>query len=86
LETVWICIAVSVPSFFAPSLMVIFIGWRVVAEVNCSGRVNSHFTGRPVFSAASTHRSSVSSSCLPPKPPPTHSEKTWICSGYFWNR
>ena len=29
------------------------------AAVNCSSRVNSHFTGRPVFSVASTHRSSV---------------------------
>ncbi len=49
LETVWICIAVSVPSFFAPSLIVIFIGWRETAAVNSSERVNSHFTGRPVF-------------------------------------
>ena len=32
LETVWICIAVSVPSFFAPSLIVIFIGWREIAD------------------------------------------------------
>ena len=31
LDTVRISIAVSVPSFFAPSLTVIFIGWRVVA-------------------------------------------------------
>ncbi len=44
--------AVSEPSFFAPSLIVIFIGWRVVAAVNCSERVNSHFTGRPVLSAS----------------------------------
>ena len=49
LETVWICIAVSVPSFLAPSLIVIFIGWRLTVAMNSSVRVNSHFTGRPVF-------------------------------------
>ena len=59
----------------------VVIGCRVVAPMNCSARVNSHFTGRPVFSAASTQRSSVSISCLPPKPPPTRSVKTWTLRG-----
>ena len=45
-----LAIAVSVPSRFAPSLTCVFIGWRVVALVNCSVRVHSHITGRPVFS------------------------------------
>ncbi len=54
----------------------VVIWWRVVAPMNCSSRVNSHFTGRPVFSVASTQRSSVIISCLPPKPPPTRSVKT----------
>ena len=68
--------AVSVPSRRAPSLTLAVIWWRVVAPMNCSSRVNSHFTGRPVFSVASTQRSSVSISCLPPNPPPTRSVNT----------
>ena len=42
--------AVSVPSYLAPSLTWVVIGWRVVAPMNSSWRVNSHLTGRPVFS------------------------------------
>ena len=73
--------AVSVPSRLAPSFTRIVIGWRVVAAMNCSSRVNSHCTGRPVFSAARTQRSSVTISCLPPKPPPTRSQKTRTLRG-----
>ena len=54
--------------------------------MNCSSRVNSHFTGRPVFSVASTHRSSDSISCLPPNPPPTRSVKTCTSRGGRPNR
>ena len=57
-----------------------------VAEVNCSGRVNSHFTGRPVFSAASTHRSSVSSSCFRRTRPPRIRRKRGSVAGYMLNR
>ena len=51
-------------------------GWRVVAAVNCSARVNSSLAGRPVRSTASATTSSTSISCLPPKPPPTRPQNT----------
>ena len=57
-----------------------------MAPMNCSSRVNSHFTGRPVFIVASTQRSSESISCLPPKPPPTRSVKTARRAGRRPNR
>src|SRR5258708_4873386 len=41
--------------------------------MNCSSRVNSSLTGRPVLSVANAQISSVNTSCLPPKPPPTRS-------------
>ena len=47
-ETTRSRIAVSVPSARAPALIRTVNGCRVVAAVNCSARVNSHFTGRPV--------------------------------------
>ncbi len=78
--------AVSVPSRVAPSLTRVVMGWRVVAPMNCSSRVNSHMTGRPVFSAARTHRSSEIISCLPPKPPPMRSVKTWTSRSSRPNR
>ncbi len=40
--------AVSVPSRLRAKLDRVVIGWRVLAPMNCSSRVNSHFTGRPV--------------------------------------
>ena len=46
-------------------------GWRVVDEKNSSGRVNTHFTGRPVFFDSSASTGSVVISFLPPKLPPT---------------
>jgi hypothetical protein len=49
--------------------------------VNSSSRVNSSCTGRPVRSTAIVTRSSVSSSCLPPKPPPTRAANTRTRSG-----
>ena len=49
-DTTRTSIAVSVPSRLAPSFIWVVIWWRVVAPMNCSSRVNSHFTGRPVFS------------------------------------
>ena len=67
-------IAVRVPSRRTPAFTRICIGWRVVAPMNCSSRVNSSFTGRPVRSVASATMSSTSISCLPPKPPPTRSQ------------
>jgi len=73
-ETLRICIAVRVPSFFAPTLIVTFIGCRETLPMNSSVRVHSHFTGRPVRNVASTQSSSLSISCLAPKPPPTRSE------------
>ena len=79
-------IAVRVPSRLAPSLTRVVIWWRVVAPVNCSSRVYSHITGRPVWSVARTHRSSVTISCLPPKPPPTRSVKTCTFLGNSPNR
>ena len=50
--------------------------------MNCSSRVNSQLH-RPArsCSAASATRSSVSISCLPPKPPPTRSQNTRTLSG-----
>ena len=67
------------PSFRAPILILVVIWWRVVAPVNSSSRVHSHFTGRPPsFIVANRGRSSDTISCLPPKPPPTRSVKTWI--------
>ena len=56
-------------------------GWRVVAAINSSSRVNSSMTGWPVFKVANAQMSSVSTSCLPPKPPPTRSQKTRTLSG-----
>ena len=76
LETTCTSIVVNVPSRLAPSFTRVVIWWRVEAPMNCSSRVNSHFTGRPVLSVASTQRSSDSISCLPPKPPPTRSVNT----------
>ena len=49
LESIRIEIAVSRPSRRAPTLTVIRIGCRLVEAENCSWRVNSSFTGRPVF-------------------------------------
>ena len=49
--------------------------------MNCSSRVSSNLTGRPVFSAASARMSSTNISCLPPKPPPTRSQNTRTLSG-----
>ena len=49
--------------------------------MNCSSRVSSSFTGRPVLSAASARMSSTNISCLPPKPPPTRSQNTRTLSG-----
>ena len=76
LDTLRNCNAVSVPSAFAPSLTVIFIGCRGEAVVNSSSRVNSKHTGRPVSSVARATRSSEITSCLPPKPPPTRMQNT----------
>lgn len=73
--------AVSVPSAFAPSLTVSFIGCRGEAVVNSSSRVYSKQTGRPVSRAASAARSSEITSCLPPKPPPTRLQNTRTWSG-----
>ena len=66
----------------APSRTVIRIGCRVVAAVNCSSRVSSSCTGRPSRSTARATTSSVSISCLPPKPPPTRAAntRTWLRS------
>ena len=49
--------------------------------MNSSVRVYSYCTGRPVRSTASATRSSVSSSCLPPNPPPTRAVNTRTRSG-----
>src|SRR5690242_21576584 len=49
--------------------------------MNCSSRVSSSLTGRPVLSAASARISSTNISCLPPKPPPTRSQNTRTLSG-----
>ena len=49
--------------------------------MNCSSRVSSSLTGRPVLSAASAKISSTNISCLPPKPPPTRSQNTRTLSG-----
>ena len=46
-------------------------GCRVVDEMNSSGRVNTHLTGRPVFFDSSASAGSVVISFLPPKLPPT---------------
>jgi len=46
---------------------------RVVAPINCSERVSSHFTGWRKSNVANAHKSSESTSCLAPKPPPTRS-------------
>ena len=73
--------AVRVPSRLAPILVRIRIGWRQVAAVNCSSRVNSSCTARPVRSAAKATMSSHSISCLPPNPPPTRSQNTLTLSG-----
>ena len=70
------CSAVSLPSLSAPALTVTRIGCRVEVAMNCSSRVSSNFTGRPVLSAASARMSSTNISCLPPKPPPTRSQNT----------
>jgi hypothetical protein len=79
LDTTWTSSAVSVPSFLAPILTLVVIWCRVVAPMNSSSRVHSHFTGRPSsFMVANSGRSSDTISCLPPKPPPTRSVKTWI--------
>ena len=69
------------PSRRAPIFTWVVIGWRVVAPMNSSSRVHSHFTGRPSFIVANRTRSSETISCLPPKPPPTRSVKTWISRG-----
>ena len=66
---------------FAPILRCTFIGCRVVAAMNSSSRVNSSLTGRPVLSVANAQMSSVKTSCLPPKPPPTRSQKTLTVAG-----
>ena len=47
------------------------IGWRVVVEMNSSARVNTPFTGRPVFFESSASTGSWVISFLPPKLPPT---------------
>ena len=39
----------------APSLTCTRIGWRVVAAMNCSSRVNSSLTGRPVLQRRQRH-------------------------------
>ena len=46
-------------------------GCRVVDEMNSSGRVKVHLTGRPVFFDSSATTGSVVISFLPPKLPPT---------------
>ena len=78
LETTSTSSAVSVPSLRAPIFTRVVIGCRVVAPMNSSSRVHSHFTGRPSFIVANRTRSSETISCLPPKPPPTRSVKTWM--------
>ena len=69
-------IAVSTPSAVAPSVTETRFGCRSGAIVNSSSRVNSYCAGRPVRSTAIVTRSSVSSSCLPPNPPPTRAANT----------
>ena len=54
--------------------------------MNCSSRVSSSLTGRPVFNAASARISSTNISCLPPKPPPTRLQNTRTLSGGRSNR
>ena len=68
--------AVRWPSLLAPALSLMVNGCRVVVAVNCSVRVSSSWTGRFSFRAASATRSSVRTSCLPPKPPPTRPATT----------
>ena len=46
-------------------------GCRVVDDMNSSGRVKVHLTGRPVFFDSSATTGSVVISFLPPKLPPT---------------
>ena len=86
LESTSSCSAVSFPSLSAPALTVTRIGCRVEVEMNCSSRVSSNLTGRPVLSAASARMSSTNISCLPPNPPPTRSQNTRTLSGGRSNR
>ncbi len=59
-----------VPSRFTPVFMVMIWGWRERAAKNSSSRLYSSFTGRPVAMVRWQQMSSISTSCLPPKPPP----------------
>ena len=67
---------ILMPSSFAPSFSVIFIGCRGEAVVNSSSRVYSKLTARPVSRVARATRSSDITSCLPPNPPPTRLQNT----------
>ena len=76
--------ATIVPSFFTPILSFRICGCRVRAMKNSSARVYSIFTGRRVARARAAQMSSITISCLPPKPPPmrglmTRMRRTGIC-------
>ncbi len=58
------------PSAITPVRMRTIIGWREVLAANCSSRVYSSLTGRPVAMVRCAQMSSISTSCLLPKPPP----------------
>ena len=73
--------AVRTPSASAPSSTSTRTGCRLGTMVNSSARVISYCTARPVRRTASVTTSSVSSSCLPPNPPPTRPVRTRTRSG-----
>ncbi len=57
-------------SLITPVRILMTIGWREVLLTNCSSRVYSMMTGRPVAMVRCAQISSRYTSCLLPKPPP----------------
>ncbi len=65
-----ISLATIRPSFVTPVRIRMIMECREVEAANCSARVYSSLTGRPVAMVRCAQMSSIITSCLLPKPPP----------------